>query len=91
MTDDVELRRLAIRRADMKLAFRSHLMAYVLVNAGLLTINLLTSPGDWWFYWPMLGWGIGLAAHGATVYFNGEGMRDKLIEEELEKLRKTRL
>jgi len=91
MTDDVELRRLAIRRADMKLAFRSHLMAYVLVNAGLVAIYLTTSVGDYfWPIWPMLGWGIGLGAHAATVYMNGEGMRDRLIEEELEKLRKTR-
>jgi hypothetical protein len=90
MTDDAELRRLAIRRADMKLAFRSHLMAFVLVNAGLFALNMLTSPGTWWFYWPMLGWGIGLAAHAATVYLNGEGMRDRLIAEELEKLRNSR-
>ena len=40
MTDDVELRRLAIRRADMKLAFRSHLLAYVMVNAGLVAIYI---------------------------------------------------
>jgi hypothetical protein len=89
MTDDVELRRLAIRRADMKLAFRSHLMAYVIVNAGLVAINLLTSDDYFWFIWPMLGWGIGLAAHGVTVYMDGEGMRDRLIEQELEKLRRT--
>ena len=61
MTDDVELRRLAIRRADMKLAFRSHLMAYVLVNAALVAINLITSPEYFWAIWPMMGWGIGLA------------------------------
>jgi hypothetical protein len=90
MTDDVELRRLAIRRADMKLAFRSHLMAYVIVNAGLVAINLLTSDDYFWFIWPMLGWGIGLAAHGATVYMDGEGMRDRMIEQELEKLRRTK-
>ena len=92
MTDDVELRRLAIRRADMKLAFRSHLMAYVVVNAGLIAIYLMTSDlGDYfWPIWPMLGWGIGIGAHGASVYMNGEGMRDRLIEEELERLRKTR-
>ena len=90
MTDDVELRRLAIRRADMKLAFRSHLMAYVIVNAGLVMINLLTSDDYFWFIWPMLGWGIGLAAHGATVYMDGEGMRDRLIEQELEKLRRNK-
>ncbi len=89
MTDDEdELRRLAIRRADMKLAFRSHAIAYAIVNGGLLAINLLTSPGEWWFYWPMLGWGIGLAAHAAAVYFDGEGVRDRMIEAELEKLRR---
>ena len=88
--DDLELRRLAIRRADMKLAFRSHLIAYVLVNAGLVTINLMTSPGYFWAIWPMMGWGIGLGSHAMSVYMNGEGIRDRLIEEELEKLRKTR-
>jgi hypothetical protein len=88
MTDDAELRRVAIRRADMKLAFRSHAMAYAIVNAGLLAINLLTSPGEWWFFWPMLGWGIGLAAHAAAVYMDGEGLRDRMIEAELEKLRR---
>ena len=89
--DDVELRRLAIRRADMKLAFRSHLFAYVLVNAGLVGINLITSPDYYWFVWPMLGWGLGLLAHGVTVYMDGESMRDRLIEQEFEKLRKSRL
>ena len=88
--DDVELQRLAIRRADMKLAFRSHLMAYVVVNAGLVAINLITSPDYFWAVWPMIGWGVGLAAHAITVYMDGEGMRDRLIEQELEKLRRTR-
>jgi hypothetical protein len=91
MTDDVELRRLATRRADMKLAFRSHLIAYAVVNAGLVAINILSSPGHWWFYWPMLGWGVGLGAHAATVYMDGEGMRDRLIEQEFEKLRRGRI
>jgi hypothetical protein len=62
----------------------------VLVNAGLVAINLITSADYFWAIWPMLGWGIGLAAHGATVYMDGEGMRDRLIEEELQKLRRTR-
>lgn len=90
MTDDAELRRLAARRADMKLAFRSHLMAYVLVNGALFVINVITSPSHLWVFWPMLGWGIGLAAHASTVYWSGESHRDRLIEEELEKLRKSR-
>ena len=51
--DDIEMRRLAVRRADMKLAFRSHLMAYVGVNGGLVALNLITSPGYFWAIWPM--------------------------------------
>jgi hypothetical protein len=91
MTDDVELHRLAVRRADMRLAFRSHLMAYVVVNAGLVAIYFMTSFGHYfWPIWPMLGWGIGLAAHAATVYMDGEGIRDRMIQEEIEKLRRTR-
>ena len=62
MTDEAELRSLAIRRADMKLGFRAHVAAYVIVNAGLALINLVTTPYHLWFYWPMIGWGLGLAA-----------------------------
>ena len=52
-------------------AFYSHAFAYVLVNAGLFALNLLTSPGRWWFFYPMLGWGVGLAAHGMSVFAFG--------------------
>ena len=93
MTDhDDDLHRLAVRRADMRLAFRSHLTAYVIVNAGLTAIYIMTSFGHYfWPIWPMLGWGIGLGAHAAAVYMDGEGLRDRMIAEELEKLRKSRL
>ena len=94
MTDaDDDLHRLAVRRADMRLAFRSHLMAYVIVNAGLVAIYFLTGDlGDYfWPMWPMLGWGIGVGAHAASVYMDGEGMRDRMIAEEIEKLRKQRM
>jgi two-component system, LytTR family, sensor kinase len=88
MTDDAQLRRMAIHRADMKLAFRSHVFAYAIVNAGLLMINLVTSPDHLWFYWPLIGWGIGLAAHAVVVFADGEHMRERLIEAEYEKLRR---
>ena len=61
----------------------------MIVNAGLVMINLSTSDDYFWAIWPMLCWGIGLAAHGVTVYMDGEGMRDRMIEQELEKLRRT--
>jgi len=53
----VEARVLARRRG-----FMSHLFPYILVNAFLFAINYLTG-GPWWFVWPVLGWGLGLAFH----------------------------
>ena len=88
MTDDAELRRAAIRRTDMKLGFRAHLMAYAIVNAGLTAINLITTPDHLWFFWPMFGWGLGLAAHAVVVFADGENLRGRMIEAEYERLRK---
>lgn len=87
MTDETELRRRAERRADLKLAFRSHLLAYVVVNAGLVAIDWVTSPGIDWAYWPAIGWGIGLAAHFVATYTDVEGARERMVEAEMKRLR----
>ena len=49
--------------------FKIHFAAYVLVNLLLIAVNLLTTPNQLWFYWPLLGWGIGIIAHGAAIYY----------------------
>lgn len=89
MTDDhdMELRKIAMRRADAKIGFRSHLTVYAIVNGGLAALNLATSPGYWWFFWPLIGWGIGLFAHGASVYGFMGADRERMIEREMERLR----
>jgi len=90
MTDETELRRQAERRADVKLGFRVHLFAYVLVNAGLVAINLVTSPGYFWAVWPIIGWGLGLTAHGVAVYHFAGDARERAVEAELRRLREGR-
>ncbi|MHA1165614.1 MAG: 2TM domain-containing protein [Alphaproteobacteria bacterium] len=45
-----------------------HLFVYLAVNALLIGINLTYSPGNLWFIWPLLGWGIGLAGHAWLAY-----------------------
>ena len=53
--------------------FYVHASAYVLVNIGLFVINVLAG-GGWWFYWLLLGWGIGLGVHALVVFgFSGGG------------------
>jgi hypothetical protein len=53
--------------------FRIHALTYAAVNILLLVINLATSPDDLWFYWPLLGWGIGLTGHAYAVHRRLEG------------------
>jgi hypothetical protein len=68
--DDRLYRRAKARVEELK-GFYVHLMVYVVVNAGLVAINLLTTPGSYWFYWPLIGWGIGLIIHGLMVFGGG--------------------
>lgn len=49
--------------------FFEHLAAYVFVNIGLFFLDLVTGDGLNWFIFPLIGWGIGLAIHGASVFF----------------------
>ena len=45
-----------------------HLFAYLAVNALLIGVNLIQTPDNLWFIWPLLGWGLGLAAHAFLAY-----------------------
>jgi hypothetical protein len=66
--NDAVLYQKAKERVNEIKGFYSHLFVYVLVNAVIFAINYLTSPGVWWFYWPLLGWGIGIIAHAIGVF-----------------------
>jgi hypothetical protein len=70
MDDQARYEQATKRVRELK-GFYGHLAVYVIVNAFLLIINLLTSPHALWFVWPLLGWGIGIAIHAAAVLGNG--------------------
>ena len=50
-------------KADSRIRFYNHLFVYVGVNAFLIMINLISNPFDWWFPFPLIGWGFGLFMH----------------------------
>ena len=79
--------RRAAWRVEAQLAFYRHAMIYVVVNILLAGINLLKNPDHLWFPWVILGWGIGLFAHGLNVYsyrwFSSQ--REQMIRRELER------
>jgi hypothetical protein len=60
----------AQKRAEMLQGYYIHLVVDTVVNAGLFAINALTrgDGGNWWFYWPLLGWGVGLLMHTLATF-----------------------
>jgi len=48
---------------DGKRGFIVDAVAYVVVTAILITVNLLVVPEFLWFFFPLVGWGIGLTFH----------------------------
>lgn len=77
----------AQKRVQAKKRFYKHLGTYLVMGVFFFVLNFLTSPGAWWFYWPMLGWGIGVAMQYVNVFgFPGSGLGSPDWEErELEK------
>jgi hypothetical protein len=69
--NDDTLYKRAKARVDALRGFYIHALVYVVVNLGLFTINMLTSRDSLWFYWPLFGWGIGLAINAVVVFTGG--------------------
>jgi len=90
MQDDTDLEKLAKRRVQARFGFAIHAALYVGVNAGLFVIWMLTGSGYPWFVWPMLCWGMGMLAHGITLWIGPDTRAEqRAIERELQRLRTT--
>lgn len=72
------------RVKDIK-EFYSHLTTYCLIIPLLIFINLYTSSEFLWFFFPMFGWGIGLAIHAFATFGYGKDWEEKKIKEIMEK------
>ena len=84
--DSIEAR--AARRVRKKIGFYIHALVFVLVNLGFVVVNMLNGRGPG-FIWP---WGIGLAIHGffTFVSLQGEGVRERMIREEIERMKRDK-
>jgi 2TM domain len=70
VTGEQEPVRRARQRAEAIQGLYIHILVYLVINAGLFVINMLTrgDGGTWWFYWPLAIWGIALAIHAVVTY-----------------------
>jgi len=89
--DERLLERRARRRVGLRMGLAIHALVYVLVNLGLFGLNAYTG-GEHWAIFPLLGWGLGLAIHGIVVFasLHGEGWRGRMVDSEVERLRRRR-
>ena len=83
-----EIDRLARKRAGAKLGWYMHALVYVVVNLGLLALSMYGTSRRPWSVFPAIGWGVGLALHGVSVFVLGRGsaLREHLERKEREKL-----
>lgn len=90
--EDSERYRRAKKRVEARIGFYIHAAVYAVVNFVLIVINLSTSTEYLWFKWPLIGWGIGLGFHylGSHLFFEISSIKDRLIQKELEKEKKSR-
>lgn len=85
--DNSEAYQSARKRVEAKMGFYTHLSVYAAVILFLAILDFATSPGVLWFLWPMLGWGIAVVIHAASVFVFPRqfAVTEKMIEKEMAK------
>jgi len=85
-TEQARIDKLALRRAKAKLGWFVHAAIYALVNLGLIALSL--ANGRSWAIYPLLGWGVGLLAHGLSVWMlpPGGALLGRMVERERARL-----
>ena len=71
MTDDfarTACREREARQIRRRRGFFVHLSIWAAVNVMLVVVWALVGGGHPWFLYPLVGWGIGVVAHGASAY-----------------------
>jgi two-component system LytT family sensor kinase len=81
MSEQLQRARFRVRRLR---EFYMHVAVFVVVIGGLALVNWILSPSFWWVAFPAIGWGIGLAIHAVSVFFE-----DSILGRDWEE-RKTR-
>lgn len=88
---DEAIARRAKKRVDLKMGFLIHALVFICVNAGLALLQAVQG-GNRWTFWPLFGWGLGLGIHGLVAFasLRGDGLRERLLAAEIERLKARR-
>ena len=88
-TQNIYNENLAYQRAKDKVeqlkGFYGNLISYCIVIPVLIIINLQSSNNFQWFWFPMLGWGMGLTFHALETFGYGKSWEERKINELMNK------
>jgi hypothetical protein len=59
--------------------FLAHLVAFVVITAGLTAVNLWLTPQHIWFVWMLMGWGVVVATHDLALLLLGTRRRERIF------------
>lgn len=80
MSSEDEKYAVARKRVEQVRGFYEHLAIYLAVNLALFVLNIVTSPGTLWFWYPLLFWGVIVVVHAFSVFL-GYGWQERKVEE----------
>lgn len=58
----------------------AHAALFTVINMLLFTVNALTTPGEWWFLFSLVFWGLALGGHAAFAF--GASVSPKRLQRE---------
>lgn len=87
-----EIDRIAKKRAGAKLGWYLHATLYVVINLFIFSVSSHGFGTRPWSVFPLLGWGLGMALHGVSVFVlgSGSGVRERMVQKERELLQRER-
>ncbi len=92
-TQNIYNENVAYQRAKEKVqqlkGFYGNLISYCIVIPFLIIININTSDFQW-FWFPMLGWGMGLTFHALETFGYGKSWEERKIQEIINKEKSTK-
>ena len=93
-----DLRKKAKKRVEAKKGFYIHFGVYAACSIFFVLLNYLTGDGnrgDWWFFYPVLGWGLGVAIHYITIFgipgtdIFSKSWEDRELQQEIARLHRN--
>lgn len=79
MTQDERYEKARKRVKELR-DFYGSLAAYVVVMIVLFIVDY-SDRGNWWVYWPAMGWGIAVVLHAFRVFGPGSRWEERKVKE----------